>query len=412
MTLNNTYKPYLVYISSAYNNTIGGGVGYGSRLFDATQQHGRKGESNIEFFFENNTKTEAKFNKTIEKVKRIVTGKANYYIKSRRSLLEQTPSEKFHIKFIDRPPKIIHCHSSKDVLRIRNWNTKNNLNIKIIFTVHNPINPFLEYKERLSKKIITKYGIKTFNKACDIEKDIHNNAIKFCDGFTFPCEPAIEGLKKTWKEFACLISAKPVQYFLTGANTRKPTKTAGEIKRNLQLNKSDIIICFAGRHTKVKGYDLLKQAAIKILDAEKQVFFIILGEEKPLTGLKHHQWIEVGWCSDVANYLQIADLIVAPNRETYFDLGIIEYMSQGKAIITTNTGGNKIFRNMTSGIILIEPEAEQLLNAIRQLKTDSKTLHKMGVDNKNMYLKHFTLEQFAEGFQNVVNNFLEDINTR
>lgn len=63
-------------------------------------------------------------------------------------------------------------------------------------------------------------------------------------------------------------------------------------------------------------------------------------------GLKDSRWKEVGWTNDSQSIIAASDVFVLPNRETYFDIIMLEVLSCGKIVIASRTGGNKYFEKI------------------------------------------------------------------
>ena len=94
-----------------------------------------------------------------------------------------------------------------------------------------------------------------------------------------------------------------------------------------------------------------------------------------------------------------------PNKETYFDLVMLEVLSLGKVIVASNTGGNKYFSKIKAkGIFLYDTkeEAIKLINDIKRLSSQEKV--KLEKANKKLFEDYFTMEVFSEQYINMINN--------
>ena len=65
--------------------------------------------------------------------------------------------------------------------------------------------------------------------------------------------------------------------------------------------------------------------------------------------MRDERWIEVGWTDEPHSLTNASDCLVVPNRQTYFDLVILEGLSLGIPIVTSMTGGNKYFKKEKCG---------------------------------------------------------------
>ena len=135
------------------------------------------------------------------------------------------------------------------------------------------------------------------------------------------------------------------------------------------------------------------------------MYFLIAGKEEPLQGLDNKRWIEVGWTDDPHSLIAASDVFVLPNRETYFDLVMLEVLSLGTIIVANNTGGNKYFsKTNTNGIILFNGKAEAVrqIETVMQIDMDSK--NKMMENNKKLFNEQFSLDVFANNYCRLINS--------
>lgn len=135
-----------------------------------------------------------------------------------------------------------------------------------------------------------------------------------------------------------------VKGFLTCSKASEVKVEKDEILKKYNIPKESFIITYFGRHNEVKGYDTLKKLGEKILEKYKDVYFLIAGKEEPLKGLNHKRWIEVGWTKDPHSIVNVANLYILPNKETYFDLALLEVLSLGIKSLLSDTGGNLYFK--------------------------------------------------------------------
>ena len=121
---------------------------------------------------------------------------------------------------------------------------------------------------------------------------------------------------------------------------------------------------------------------------------VACGKEEPMKGLKNKNWIEIGWTKDADSYINMSDIFVLPNRETYFDLVLLEVMSIGKIVIASRTGGNKYFEKYDSGIFLYETEDEfiELVTKIKKMNEEERKIY--GEKNRQIYREFYNAQEF------------------
>lgn len=127
--------------------------------------------------------------------------------------------------------------------------------------------------------------------------------------------------------------------------------------RDLGIPDNAFVITYFGRHNEIKGYDILKEVGMKLLKKYDNLYFLCAGVG-PVLPLKHPRWIELGFINNTQELLSQSDLYILPNRETYFDLVVLEILRSSTNLLLSNTGGNKYFqlldKNDTNGIVFFD----------------------------------------------------------
>ena len=157
------------------------------------------------------------------------------------------------------------------------------------------------------------------------------------------------------------------------------------------------------KHNEIKGYHSLKTICQVILKYNNIIYFLIAGNESPLKGLEHSRWIEIGWTDDPHSIISASDLFLLPNKETYFDLVMLEVLSLGQIILTTFTGGNRYFEKLKpNGIFYYNniEEACKRIEEIRNIPLNQK--EKLQEQNRDIYVNNFTSSIFAENYVKLI----------
>lgn len=302
----------------------------------------------------------------------------------------------------------IHFHSTLDLLKAKN-NLKD-FNGKIILTTHTPCPP---YQHELNHLNLTSTNLEKNDFAKIIKLDFE--AFKMADIFVFPCKEAIESYYKGYSPFENLemeLQKKETHYIETGIPQSTFKKNRTEIRKELNIPDNSFVIHYAGRHNYEKGYDLLVEAGKFVLEQNPNVYFLITGKENPsIPKLNHKRWIEIGWTTDPFSYANASDLFVLPNRETYFDLVLVEMISIGIPVLISKIGGNRYFekKSLDHNIYFFEPDntkhlLAQLENILNQVPLFSK--------DKLLYHSQFSLEMFVDNYREFYTKVLENYERR
>ncbi len=167
-------------------------------------------------------------------------------------------------------------------------------------------------------------------------------------------------------------------------------------KRTKTDTSKPVNLIFAGRIVPEKGLDVLIEALGLLksipwtLDicgvGEGNVVMPIVRASRALEIDKRITWH--GFVDDIHSYFAKADIALAPSRWSEpFGLTILEAISQGLAIISTNQGGpTEIIENGVNGILVAPENPRELADAIQKLIENPEfrlTLSSAGVDTFN-----------------------------
>jgi glycosyltransferase involved in cell wall biosynthesis len=166
----------------------------------------------------------------------------------------------------------------------------------------------------------------------------------------------------------------------------------------------DLIVTTVGNVRRVKGHDLLIQAAALIVEQYPQVHFNVVGEI-----LEPHYFAElqkliadlglsrnfhfVGGVSDLSDYLVDTDIFVLPSRSEGFSNAVIEAMASSLPVVATNVGGNaEAVIDGINGYIVEANDVVALSTAIKNLIGDPFKAFSMGATGRDLVIEKFTAD--------------------
>lgn len=394
----------LIYMNINMLEPKGGPFGY---LYNLKKGLDEINANDIEFLnYPIYTKKE---NKIFLKLKNIYNKFPNYIknryndlqaIKYYKSIME----EKYDITKIDSY-KYIHFHSTMDLYKARE--TLLNYKGKVLLTSHSPKPTYLEKTD----DFINKHTLNSVKRMYSNIEQVDEYAFNRADYIVFPCEEAEEPYYNQWDKYKSIKekNKEKYRYIPTGIIECKAKKSKSEIREKYNIPKDAFLISYVGRHNEVKGYDRLKQIATEILKSTNDIYFIIAGKEGPLYKLEDEKWIEVGWTNDPHSIISASDLFILPNRETYFDLIMLEVMSLRIPILASYTGGNKYFKKYENlGIEFFNDEKEAIDKIINFFKLSNNEIEKFGKENRKIYEQDFNEEKFAENYVKLIKSLKGD----
>ena len=203
-------------------------------------------------------------------------------------------------------------------------NDKSNFDI---VEVHNRPLVFDYLKNKLNSKFILYFHNDPLTMKGSITVKERNNLLKQCDKIIF-------------------ISKWVKDRFFKGLNKKLINKTNivyHSVNKQKKLLKKKKYITFVGKLNESKGYDIYREAIIRILNKHKDWKAFSIGDEsreRPI--IKHDLHKELGFLkhNEVLSFLERTEIAVVPSRwEEPFGRTALEASSRGCATIVSNRGG-------------------------------------------------------------------------
>lgn len=227
------------------------------------------------------------------------------------------------------------------------------------------------------------------------------------DYLMFPCKEAREPYEKD-KRIRATFHAMEHKFFYCPTAIREMPLQGRNIQHlsDIGIPSDAFVIAYFGRHSSIKGYDVLKQVGDKLLDKYPNLYFLCAGRGE-LSPLSHPRWIEMGFIDNTSDLLPQCDLYILPNRETYFDLIVLEVLRAAVPIILSDNGGNRYFKSLPSsersGMTFFDPKATEVLCRIVeqqiQYKMSSAEKYKEhGVANNLLWQHYFTMPTYMRNY--------------
>lgn len=301
----------------------------------------------------------------------------------------------------------IHAHTSTDACTIiQTLDHKSRTDIPVLLTSHCP--------ESLGNEMRDLWHERGFNpdKAAELgfaSRAVEEIAFRRSNVWIFPSKEAMEPYEATIPEFRHWARAKDIRYVPTGACAVSTSLTKQQAKERFSVSGKKVI-AYLGRHNSIKGYDILSDVGMRILNERDDVAVLIAGKPEPIAPPNHERWVEVGWYPNPADILMAADVFVLPNRQTYFDLVLLEVMSIGVPIVASATGGNKSVHGITSeAIVLYDGGVDAFKAAVeRVLDNERGVADQLREKSRTAYETYFTPVQFAKNYVNVIKEIYHD----
>ena len=287
---------------------------------------------------------------------------------------------------------IVHVHTYRDaVTAVMARIISDNPRTKVVFTPHTLKRPTFNY---VSKKVYR-----------NIDQYVFVSQFAY-DHFLSHAAPRI---KKS------ITSVIPESVLNTDTSAQAPVP---DLRKGLKMSPEQSLIMFHSRLNKEKGVDVLLQA---ITELDRNSYkLVILGEGQPKAiqriksyiienKLVHNVYL-LGFQRNMHGYLWQCDFGVQPSSIPEMQgISNLEYMKQGKPIITTSNGAQPEYvRDMENGILVKPNNPEQLAQAIKMLCDDRELAHRLGRQAKKDFDTHLNYERFYHKITKLYSELLND----
>lgn len=204
-----------------------------------------------------------------------------------------------------------------------------------------------------------------------------------------------------------------------------PQSANPELRRELGADK--FIVCYIGTMGMAHGLDTLLEAASRLQSIRPEVVFVLVGEGsdkqriKALAearGLTNVRFVDQQPRERIPAYICASDACLVLLKKTdlfktVIPTKMLEFMACGRAVILGVDGhARKIVETANAGVF-VEPEnAMQLVEAITNLASDASMREALGRNGRRHILSHFSREQTARVYNDVIKDVLGEIQTR
>lgn len=184
---------------------------------------------------------------------------------------------------------------------------------------------------------------------------------------------------------------------------------AEDLRQQYGIADGDTVAMYHGRIAREKGLLTLADALRQVGDSHLHLIIVGTGDEAFVSEMMTHAGAMsnnihlAGFKSDVLPYVRQADYGVLPSIVSEAcPLACPEYMSQGKAIITTDNGGQREFvSNDSTGILIPPGDSDALASALRRLTADKSLRQKMGTAGRDAFVTSMSYNIFLNKIKNI-----------
>lgn len=189
-------------------------------------------------------------------------------------------------------------------------------------------------------------------------------------------------------------------------------------RRKLKISESTPVVIAVANIRRIKGLDVMVEAATQVRQRHPDVLFLIAGKELEADyfqalqirvaqlGLEKNVKF-LGARSDVFALLEMSDVFCLPSRSEGFSNALIEAMAAGLPSVATDVGGNReVLEDGKSGFIVDGEDAQALAQRLTTLLGDSALARSMGKRAQTVVRERFTIQGMMQGLVEVYDELL------
>jgi glycosyltransferase involved in cell wall biosynthesis len=202
------------------------------------------------------------------------------------------------------------------------------------------------------------------------------------------------------------------------------TESRAAMRKQMAIDEHAPVITTVGNIRKIKGIDVLVEAAAQVCRAQPNAVFLVVGrksEEDHCRELEARisslgltdNFRFLGSREDVFSILRMSDVFCLPSRSEGFSNALLEAMACRLPCVATDVGGNKeVLVHGESGLLVPSEDSAALAQALVHLLSDRTLAGRMGLRGENIVETRFTSQAMMNTLISIYQELLAAKETR
>jgi len=191
-------------------------------------------------------------------------------------------------------------------------------------------------------------------------------------------------------------------------------QTRIDIRKQLSIKDSDIVIGYLGRLNSVKGVDTVINAMPALLKQNPDYLFIVLGHGPELNSLKAlagrlkitDRVKFLGFIENASEVMNSFDIGVVPSRQEPFGIVALEFMSMQIPLVSSGVDGlGELVSDRETAMVSEADNTEQIAACI-DLLTKDKQLNDRITSRAYEFSSKFGIPQYVQAVEEVYENLM------
>jgi glycosyltransferase involved in cell wall biosynthesis len=156
----------------------------------------------------------------------------------------------------------------------------------------------------------------------------------------------------------------------------------------IPLDPRHLYFLYVGRRIPIKGYDLVVEGFRRAHAQRPELRLILLGNGKKadIDGV-----IDVGFSTKPHDWMTSVDYVINANRQSYFDLTVLETLAVGAPLLLSCTWGHAVFKGASKGVFDIgEANIENIEKAFLAACFKRELDASAGPANRELFLRRYS----------------------
>jgi glycosyltransferase involved in cell wall biosynthesis len=219
--------------------------------------------------------------------------------------------------------------------------------------------------------------------------------------------------------------ARTATFIHNGVDLRrvKATHTPAEVRRELGIDRDELIIGTAGRLSPVKGHAFLLRAAKLILEHDRRVRFVFLGAgplksqlldmaadlkaERACLFVDRVMDLGVG----IYDVIAAMDIFALPSLDEGVPMALLEAMALARPVVATPVGGvPEIVTNRVTGLLVPPKDEQRLADACLELVRHREWAQTLGENARRLVETEFSRERNGQAWLDLYHDVAADSN--
>ncbi len=222
----------------------------------------------------------------------------------------------------------------------------------------------------------------------------------------WPCEESQEGYSDWYEQF----KSGAARAIFAETGVIRPTTngiTAEVLRRQWEVSPGQRTVLFIGRPHRHKGFETFLNFACSLRHEQSSKWVFIHAGQQPSPHYDISPIRHIGFQRSQGALYKAADLVMIPNRFSYFDIGALEAISMGARLAISSSGGHKLLLRACPTLPSIPSDLKSPKRLLEEVQALYDTNPARVETFQQCWSRRFTLHHFVANHIHAFRKLLE-----